>query len=104
MTRIGVGFSSSGLAPGQIVECVRLAEELGYESAWMTEGHAGDQFAILAACATATTRIALGTAISSVFVPSAPTIATAAATVDHLSGGRFLLGLGSSNKVQVEGE
>jgi probable F420-dependent oxidoreductase len=104
MPRIGVGFSSSGLTPGEIVECVRLAEELGYESAWMTEGHAGDQFAILGACATATTRITLGTAISSVFVRSAPTIAMAAATVDHLSGGRFILGLGSSHRVQVEGE
>ena len=102
--RIGVGFSSGGLTPGEIVECVRLAEELGYESAWMTEGHAGDQFAILGACAVATKRITLGTAISSVFVRSAPTIAMAAATVDHLSGGRMILGLGSSHKVQVEGE
>ena len=46
MTRIGVAFSGSGLTPGETVECVRLAEELDYESAWMTEGHTGDQFAI----------------------------------------------------------
>src|SRR5437667_12042809 len=104
MTRIGVGFSSSGRAPGEIVECVRLAEELGYESAWMTEGHAGDQFAILGACAVATRRIGLGTGISSVFVRTAPTIAMAAATVDHLSGGRFILGLGTSHREQVEPE
>jgi alkanesulfonate monooxygenase SsuD/methylene tetrahydromethanopterin reductase-like flavin-dependent oxidoreductase (luciferase family) len=104
MARLGVAFSSTGLTPGEIVECVRLAETLGYDSAWMAEGHAGDQFAILAACAGATTRIALGTAISSVFVRSAPTIAMAAATVDQLSGGRLILGLGSSHKVQVEGE
>lgn len=101
--RIGIAFTG-GLTPPEIVECVRLAEELGYESAWMTEGHGGDQFAILAACAVATRRIKLGTAISSVFVRSAPTIAMAAATVDHLSGGRFILGLGSSHRVQVEGE
>src|SRR5258706_13924400 len=104
MTRIGVGFGSSGLAPGEIVECVRLAEALGYESAWIAEGHAGDQFAILGACAVATTRIRLGTSISSVFVRSAPTIAMAAATVDHLSGGRFILGLGTSHREQVEPE
>ncbi len=103
MTRIGVAFTG-GLTPGNVVECVRLAEELGYESAWVAEGHGGDQFAILAACATATSRIRLGTAISSVFVRSAPTIAMAAATVDHLSGGRFVLGLGSSHRVQVEPE
>ena len=102
-SRIGIAFTG-GLTPPEIVECVRLAEELGYESAWMTEGHGGDQFAILAACAVATRTIKLGTAISSVFVRSAPTIAMAAATVDHLSGGRFVLGLGSSHRVQVEGE
>src|ERR671934_1280008 len=103
MTRIGVAFSG-GLAPADIVECVTLAEALGYESAWVAEGHGGDQFAILGACAAATRRIRLGTSISSVFVRSAPTIGMAAATVDHLSGGRFVLGLGSSHRVQVEPE
>jgi probable F420-dependent oxidoreductase len=102
--RTGVAFSSNGLTPGEIVDCVRLAEDLGYESAWMAEGHGGDQFAVLSACAVATKRIRLGTSISSVFVRSAPTIAMAAATVDQLSGGRFVLGLGSSHRVQVEGE
>ena len=72
--------------------------------AWVAEGHGGDQFAILGACAVATRRILLGTAISSVFVRSAPTIGMAAATVDHLSRGRFILGLGSSHRVQVEPE
>lgn len=103
MGRIGVAFSG-GLPPADIVECVTLADELGYESAWVAEGHGGDQFAILAACAVATRRIKLGTSISSVFVRSAPTIGMAAATVDQLSAGRFILGLGSSHKVQVEPE
>lgn len=103
MARIGVAFSG-GLTPSEIVECVKLAEGLGYESAWVAEGHGGDQFAVLAACAQATRRIDLGTSISSVFVRSAPTIAMAAATVDELSEGRFILGLGSSHRVQVEPE
>jgi probable F420-dependent oxidoreductase len=103
MPRIGFALSG-GLAPGDIVECVKLAEDLGYESAWIAEGHGGDQFAILTACACATKRILLGTSISSVFVRSIPTIAMAAATVDHLSNRRFILGLGSSHKVQVEPE
>jgi alkanesulfonate monooxygenase SsuD/methylene tetrahydromethanopterin reductase-like flavin-dependent oxidoreductase (luciferase family) len=103
VARIGVALTG-GLAPPEAVECVKLAEDLGYESAWVAEGHGGDQFAILAACAGATRRILLGTSISSVFVRSAPTIAMAAATVDHLAGGRFVLGLGSSHRVQVEGE
>jgi alkanesulfonate monooxygenase SsuD/methylene tetrahydromethanopterin reductase-like flavin-dependent oxidoreductase (luciferase family) len=87
-----------------MVECVRLAESLGYESAWVAEGHGGDQFAVLAACATQTSRILLGTSITSVFVRTTPTIAMAAMTVDDLSRGRFILGVGSSHKVQVEGE
>jgi probable F420-dependent oxidoreductase len=103
MSRIGVAFSG-GLAPADIVECVKLAETLGYESAWVAEGHGGDQFAILGACAVATRRIRLGTSISSVFVRSAPTIGMAAATVDQLADGRFILGLGGSHRVQVEPE
>ena len=104
MERIGVAFAGGGMTPPEIVECVQLAEELGYESAWVAEGHGGDQFSILTACALATSRIRLGTSISSVFVRSAPTIAMAAACVDHFSNGRFILGLGSSHKVQVEPE
>jgi probable F420-dependent oxidoreductase len=92
------------MSPPDIVECVQLAEEMGYESAWVAEGHGGDQFAILTACAVATNRIKLGTSITSVFVRSAPTIAMAAASVDHFSQGRFVLGLGTSHKVQVEPE
>ena len=103
MERIGVAFAA-GLQPTEIVECVQLAEELGYESAWVAEGHGGDQFSILTACALKTNTILLGTSISSVFVRSAPTIAMAAASVDHFSKGRFILGLGTSHKVQVEPE
>jgi 5,10-methylenetetrahydromethanopterin reductase len=103
MERLGIAFGS-GLSPTDIVESVRLSEKAGYESAWIVEGHGGDQFSILTACALATQRIRLGTAISSVFVRTAPTIAMAAACLDHFSGGRFVLGLGSSHKVQVEAE
>lgn len=103
MDRLGIAFSG-GPGPAEIVDCVKLAESLGYESAWVAEGHGGDQFAVLSACAVQTSRILLGTSITSVFVRTIPTIAMAAATVDDISGGRFILGLGSSHKVQVEGE
>jgi probable F420-dependent oxidoreductase len=103
MERLGIAFSG-GASPAEIVDCVRLAEQLGYESAWVAEGHGGDQFAVLAACARETSRIGLGTGITSVFVRTVPTIAMAAATVDDLSAGRFILGIGSSHKVQVEAE
>lgn len=100
MSRIGIAISG-GPNPAEIVDLVVLAESLGYESAWVAEGHGGDQFAILAACAVRTSRIKLGTAISSVYVRTAPTIAMAASSVADLSGGRFILGLGSSHKAQV---
>ena len=103
MERLGIALGS-GLSPADTVECARLAEQAGYESAWVVEGHGGDQFSLLTAIALATTRIRLGTAISSVFVRTAPTIAMAAACIDHFSNGRFVLGLGSSHKVQVEVE
>ena len=103
MERVGVGFSG-GMSPQDIVECVKLAEELGYESAWVAEGHGGDQFSVLTACALATEKIKLGTSITSVFVRTAPTIAMAAASVDYFSNGRFILGMGTSHKVQVEPE
>jgi len=101
MKRLGIAFSG-GANPAEIVDCVKLAETLGYESAWVAEGHGGDQFAVLSACAAQTSKILLGTSITSVFVRTVPTIAMAAATVDAISGGRFILGIGSSHKVQVE--
>ncbi|MCH7738036.1 MAG: LLM class flavin-dependent oxidoreductase [Chloroflexi bacterium] len=103
MERIGVGFSG-GMSPKDIVECVKVAEDLGYESAWVAEGHGGDQFSVLTACAVATEKIKLGTSITSVYVRTAPTIAMAAASVDYFSNGRFILGVGTSHKVQVEPE
>ena len=103
MARLGIAFSG-GPGPAEIADCIELAEGLGYESAWVAEGHGGDQFATLAAAAVRTSHILLGTSITSVFVRTAPTIAMAAATVDDISGGRFILGIGSSHKVQVEGE
>ena len=86
MDRLGIAFSG-GANPSEIVDCVKLAEPLGYKSAWVAEGHGGDQFAILSACAAQTSKIQLGTSITSVFVRSAPTIAMAAATVDVTPAG-----------------
>ena len=56
MDRVGLSFSG-GLNPPDIVDCIQLADELGYESAWMAEGHGGDQFSILTACALRTKNI-----------------------------------------------
>jgi alkanesulfonate monooxygenase SsuD/methylene tetrahydromethanopterin reductase-like flavin-dependent oxidoreductase (luciferase family) len=100
MERMGVAFLGD-LPPPDLVECIKLAEDLGYESAWMCEGRCGDQFSILTAAALSTERILLGTSITSVFVRTPTTIGMAACTVDHFSGGRFILGVGSDHKAQV---
>jgi len=103
MANLGIAVSG-GPNASEIVRLMKLAEELGYTSGWVAEGHGGDQFAVLGAVATATSKLQLGTAITSVFVRTIPTIAMAAMTVDQLSAGRFILGVGSSHKVQVEPE
>ena len=102
--KLGIGLSGQDMTPLEVVECCKLADQLGYHSFWLSEGHGGDQFTTLTACALATENIKLGTSIISVYVRSAPTIAMAAACLDHFSNGRFILGLGSSHKVQVEDE
>ena len=56
MSRIGVAISG-GPNPAEIIDLVVLAESLGYASAWVAEGHGGDQFAVLAACAMQTSRL-----------------------------------------------
>jgi alkanesulfonate monooxygenase SsuD/methylene tetrahydromethanopterin reductase-like flavin-dependent oxidoreductase (luciferase family) len=105
MAQVGkIGIAISGGPNPQIVDLDVLAESLGYDSAWIAEGHGGYQFAILAACAMRTSRIRIGASISSVFVRTAPAIAMAVSPVADLSGGRFILGFGSSHKVQVEPE
>jgi alkanesulfonate monooxygenase SsuD/methylene tetrahydromethanopterin reductase-like flavin-dependent oxidoreductase (luciferase family) len=58
----------------------------------------------MTACAMVTNRIKLGTSVLSVFVRSPSIIGMGAANIDYLSQGRFILGLGSSHKVQVEGQ
>ncbi len=101
--KVGIGLWGGMNAIDQ-VRCVIRAEKEGLDSAWIAEGHGGDAFSTLAASALSTKRIVLGTSIVSVFVRSPPTIALGAGTVDSLSKGRFILGLGTSHRVQVEPE
>lgn len=75
-----------------MAECVKLAEELGYESAWIAEGHGGDQFWIWTACAVQTERILLGAGVSSIFCPERANPGNGVASVDYFSNGRLILG------------
>ena len=81
---------------------VKLADELGYESAWITDGVARDAFVVLTAFAGATSRITLGTSIVT-FYPRHPTVmARQALSLDEASDGRFVLGIGTGHRNSME--
>ena len=85
------------------VRAAVLADELGYDSFWLPEAWGYEIFSLLAEMAVATKRIKLGTAIVNVFSRSPGLIAMSAATVDEISEGRFILGVGTSGKRVIEG-
>ena len=92
MDRLGIGFWG-GMSANALIDCISLADQKGYESAYLIESFA-DVFGVLSACARETSNIILATGVATVFTRNPTTIATAAATVDTLSAGRFRLGLG----------
>ena len=86
----------------QVVEKVRLADQLGFDSVWLGEAWGYELFTSLADLARATTRIKLGAGIANVFSRSPGVVASTAATLDERSGGRIVLGLGSSGPQVIE--
>src|SRR5262249_36406436 len=85
------------------LRAAQLADELGYDSFWMPEAWGHEIFSLLAEMARVTNRITLGTGIVNVFSRSPALIAMSAATVDEISGGRLVLGIGASGKRVIEG-
>lgn len=83
-------------------ELVRTAERHGYTDVWSFESFTTDAFAPLAAAAMLAPKMRLGTAIVPVFTRPPGLIAMSAATVQQISGGRFVLGLGISSRTIVE--
>ena len=82
----------------------KTAERLGFESVWVTQlPDARDASLVLAAYAAATERLKLGTGVLPIYTRHPTAMAQLAATLDELSGGRFILGIGISHKVTVEG-
>ncbi len=92
----------SDLKTEEIVDTARLAEELGYHSIWVPEMWGRDAFSILGLIAVNTKRIKLATGIIPVFSRSPAVIAQTAATLDEISGGRMILGLGTSGPAVIE--
>src|SRR6202044_3725773 len=85
------------------LRAAQLADELGYHSFWLPEAWGYEVFSLLAEIAVSTKRIQLGTGIINVFSRTPGLIAMSAATVDEISEGRLILGLGTSGKNVIEG-
>jgi F420-dependent oxidoreductase-like protein len=98
-----IGYWGLGMTAEQQLALVREAEALGYDSAWTAEAYGSDAATILGWLAQATSRIRLGAAIFQMPGRSPAMTAMTAATLDQLSGGRFVLGLGSSGPQVAEG-
>src|SRR5207344_1512382 len=85
-----------------VVRFARMAEDLGYDSIWVPEAWAYEQFQLLNEIALATKRLKLATGIANVFSRSAGLLAMSVATLDEISEGRAILGLGTSGKIVIE--
>ncbi len=85
------------------LRAAQLADELGYDSFWLPEAWGYEIFTLLTEMALVTKRIKLGTGIVNVFSRTPGVIAMSAATVDEISDGRLILGIGTSGKNVIEG-
>src|SRR6202165_983704 len=100
---VSVGYWGFGLTAAHQLEIARTAEELGYDSVWTAEAYGSDAATVLAWLAAGTSRIKLGAGIFQIPARSAAMTAMTAATIDQLSGGRLILGLGTSGPQVSEG-
>jgi len=102
--RLGLQLGYWGAQPpADPVALAVEAEQLGYDSVWTAEAWGSDAFTPLAWIGANTSRIKLGTAIVQISARTPAATAMAALTLDHLSGGRMILGLGVSGPQVVEG-
>ncbi len=100
---VHVGYWGLGLTSQEQLAIVQEAERLGYDSVWAAEAYGSDTATVLAWLAAGTSTIKLGSAIFQIPARSAAMTAMTAATIDQLSGGRMLLGLGASGPQVAEG-
>src|SRR5262249_61386047 len=100
---LSLGYAAPGTIPADLFPLVAEAERLGFDSVWVAEAWGTDAVSVLGWLAARTERIKLGSAIMQIPGRSPANAAMTAATLDLLSGGRFLLGLGTSGPQVVEG-
>jgi F420-dependent oxidoreductase-like protein len=101
--RLGLNFGYWGAGPKDDLSLALEAERLGYHSLWTAEAYGSDAVTPLVWLAAKTERINVGTAVMQIPARTPAMTAMTAATLDLLSGGRFLLGLGVSGPQVVEG-
>src|SRR3954451_9744880 len=99
---MSVGYWAGG-PPVGAPEAIAEAEQLGFDSIWTAEAYGSDVLTPLAWWGSQTQQLKLGTAIMQMSARTPAAAAMAAMTMDHLSGGRFILGLGVSGPQVVEG-
>ncbi len=99
---LAIGYWTAG-PPAAIDDTIAMAEDLGFDSIWTAEAYGSDALTPLAWWGSRTSRVKLGTSIAQISARTPAAMAMAAITLDHLSGGRFILGLGASGPQVVEG-
>jgi len=98
-----MGYAPPGTNPTELITLAQEAERLGFDSAWAAEAWGTDAVTVLAWLAATTTTLEVGSAIMQIPGRSPANAAMTAMTLDLMSGGRFLLGLGVSGPQVVEG-
>jgi F420-dependent oxidoreductase-like protein len=101
--RLGLNTGYSGSSMGIRMDLIQEAERLGYHSVWTAEAYGSDAVVPLAWIGAKTSRVKLGTAIMQMPARTPAMTAMTAMTLDALSGGRFILGIGPSGPQVVEG-
>ena len=101
--RLALHLGYWGAQPIDVMPLVEEAERVGFDSIWSAEAYGSDAVSWLAWVASRTTRLEFGTAIMQIPARTPATTAMTAITLDHLSGGRFRLGVGMSGPQVVEG-
>jgi F420-dependent oxidoreductase-like protein len=100
---LNLGYAPPGTNPAELVPAAQEAERLGYDSVWAAEAWGTDAVTVLAWLAAQTSTIKVGSAIMQIPGRTPANTAMTAATLDLMSGGRFILGLGTSGPQVVEG-
>jgi F420-dependent oxidoreductase-like protein len=97
-----IGYWSAG-PPPDAAELFAAAEGLEFDQIWTAEAYGSDAWTPLAWWGSATRHVRLGTAVSQISARPPATLAMTAMTLDHLTGGRLIVGVGTSNPQVVEG-